>query len=839
MNAYCFNPAAVASPLVNNFYKIYFADRSETVSLSKSEWELFIHFARSRDSFLLSELPQLPSYPSDQFSNHEQYSNFLLECGVILPVNENSDLTNASPSPSSLHLPISSTSSFRKNSSRLTFDSTPIFQAISVSSAESWLQFQLCTWRYFLGLFIFSLSLFYIGTSSANQLLLSTEFEALTNILRILLMFSIVNIFSVFALNVLKRSIRYNDYVIIFMLKWGVFPAFVTRLKPERISESCSQREGSIIFAQPILIRMYLCTFSMLSLSYISTFLAYIPPAVIILLRTLQQATILGIIFDCLPILNNSLIRLCIYNNFLQSDYLSRSFKYFSRNLIAIFKADFRSVSHLKFSLFFPFSLLIVSAKIFFIITSIVPNFTQSLPPFLGQSTSFVFSFLITILVIRFCITRLLPRLVGSSSVSDDKLTNSDFAADVLAKRKISPPSTPITKSLLVYPRNVVHFFRLRSRLIILLTIALVFPYSSTVSGTAIIVESQNVEIRSSNTGFITNVYFDGPSDNLVKQGSLLLRLDSELLNAEVLANEQDVQTFQSKINQIINEINSLKNGSDFQALENLDDEITSISSEILQTERSLTSLQKQLVLSDKALSNYKLLAEVGAVSTLQYESSLRDNILLRDQLSQASQRIVQLNSKLRIAKRSQRLGRGLARDERLTSLQESLLQARADLAKSTALQQRLNSERSKLDVQMPFDGVISSSTKSLLYRATLAGDPLLTVKALPLFTTQMLIPEYERFRIHEKMKVVVRLYANSSTEYQGTITSINPTTVVQGGINFVELNINLSNPIPSRFIGSSGNGKIILGYSCLANDIARPIIMFFRIDAWKYFPWA
>ena len=111
-------------------------------------------------------------------------------------------------------------------------------------------------------------------------------------------------------------------------------------------------------------------------------------------------------------------------------------------------------------------------------------------------------------------------------------------------------------------------------------------------------------------------------------------------------------------------------------------------------------------------------------------------------------------------------------------------------------------------------------------------GDTILSIKAIPLSSTQILIPEYERYRFEEGMTTYVRLYANPSIEYRGNISTINPSTVVQDGIKYSEAIIDLDDSMPARFIGSTGNAKVVLGLSCIANEVFRPINMFLCVFA-------
>lgn len=827
------NPNIIASPLVNNFHKIYFSDRSTTLKLSGSEWSFLLSLSKSKGYFYFSDLVGINKSSKYASSSDDEYGHYLIASGILI---FDDDIVDHSVSSSLALQEVGSHDSLkRKKNTPKSFDAASFFNSFNLVFCERWLKFQLMSWPVSLAVFIYSANVFYFGEASTNYKLSLTELNPVTSIFRILLMFSIVNITSVFALNILKRAIFYKDHVIIFMLKWGIFPAFITRLRPEKVQSTCSRSEGSLVFAQPILVRMYLCIISMVLLTVFIPFLASLPVPLVIVLRTLQQASILGLLFDCLPILNNSLIRLLIYNNFLQQDYLSRSYRAFIRNINLAIRVNFSQISHFWFSLFFPFSVVVVVAKIFFILTKIVPNIGKSLPPFLGETTGLIFTLAVAFPVLRFCYSRLMPRLTGISKVRQ----SSDLDKDIVANP--SPESTDQygqKNRLLDLFQSVKYHTLLRKRLLLIALLVLFFPFTSTLSGSAVIVEGKNVDLNSSTSGFVKNVYFEGPSDEIIKRGSLLVELESDLLSSELSANKQDIQSYKSKIKQFTNDLTSLKQGADFQSLQDLDDELVSILSQIRQTESTLIALQLQIDFSDRIVQNYEKLVEQGAASYIQYQAVKVENISLKDEASQSRQKLIQLQAKARIADRAKNLGLGLSRSENIISLEESLVQAQADLLKAQSVQKRLESEKQKLQIFMPFDGVISSSTRSLLYSSVLVGDTILSIKAIPLSSTQILIPEYERYRLEEGMTTYVRLYANPSIEYRGYISTINPSTVVQDGIKYSEAIIDLDDSMPARFIGSTGNAKVVLGLSCIANEVFRPINMFFRIDVWRYMPW-
>lgn len=818
------NPSTVASPPVNGLYKIYFADRADTVKLTQQQWESLQVLSRQQPSLSLTEFAATVDYPLTPHANLNDYWQWLIESGVLVPP---SGAADAAASSDSVVQHQDGRSSRRQP---IRVDLQPFFQSIPVAVGRQCLAVQLSLWPFALALFAIVFGLFYISPNSAWRALAATEINPLSSVVRILLMFLVVNISSVFAINVMKRAVGYHDYIVTFILKWGLFPAFTTRLQFKRVRDLCSQREGTILYAQPMLVRVYLCTASMLLLFPASTFAASWPPALLIFLRTLQQATILGLLIDCLPILSNSLVRLLIFYHVLEPDYLASSFKAFVANGTAILSGDFASLTQKRLSLLFVISLIAVTLKILFIYTRILPSFAGDLPPIFGQFTSDLIKLVLAIFLFRFCYQRLLPRLTGRpSSVGPSG-----------SAPQASAPGTPsaqpaVRQGLRRFNRQ---WFRSNQFRIALVLVILLFPFHATISGASTVVEGQSVELRTINAGRVAQIFHLGPSDAVLEPGTALVRIQSDALDASISSNEQDLASSRSQIKRVASDLQSLQKGSKYQELSDLDDQLLSTRAQLNQYRQSLLALRAQIDLSDESVRAYQALSLQGAVSDVQLRAFQMENLTLKDSYLQTLEKANQLNAQVRIAQRAKTLGQGLSRNEELLKTEESLVQAKSQLAKASAVQSKLAVDRKSLTLTMPFKGVISSSTKDLLHRSVVSGEALLTVKSIPLTSVRVLIPEYDRYRIRDGLQAVVRLYADSMSEFSGRIQNVNPTTVTENGVSYAEATIAVQGEIPDHFVGSKGAAKIMTGVSCLATEILRPLVMFFRLDIWKYLPW-
>ena len=174
---------------------------------------------------------------------------------------------------------------------------------------------------------------------------------------------------------------------------------------------------------------------------------------------------------------------------------------------------------------------------------------------------------------------------------------------------------------------------------------------------------------------------------------------------------------------------------------------------------------------------------------------------------------------------------------EELLSLKNRLKYLELDLNLEKSKLQKLLKKQGDLSVEMPFDGVINTDTRSLLNSSYLKGESVLELVQTPLILLEAKLPEYMRSSLKINQAATARFYSSPFNSFSAKAIAINPSTINESGIPYV--GVTLESPdIPNKMsLGSNGTIKVFNGITCLFISILRPILRFIFVDIWSWLP--
>ena len=191
----------------------------------------------------------------------------------------------------------------------------------------------------------------------------------------------------------------------------------------------------------------------------------------------------------------------------------------------------------------------------------------------------------------------------------------------------------------------------------------------------------------------------------------------------------------------------------------------------------------------------------------------------------------------------------GLQGDERLKIQQILKLHSELETAELTiksteqaidqalAWKESLLQQKQQLTVEMPFDGLITSSTSGLMWSFVSKGESLLELKEGSLSMVNVLMPDHDRALVKAHQNAEIRLYAEPNQPLTAVVQSIRPTGELIDEKVFFQASLRLSNPLSPQLLASSGAARIKTGKTNLLLLIVDSIGRFIRVDLWSWTP--
>ena len=297
----------------------------------------------------------------------------------------------------------------------------------------------------------------------------------------------------------------------------------------------------------------------------------------------------------------------------------------------------------------------------------------------------------------------------------------------------------------------------------------------------------------------ITKIFQSGPSTQVIPAGTPLIRLQSQQLEHDLNQSISELEKLRSELNTLTEERQS--------------------NTAILREIRSSLKISQQ---ADQVLEN-QLKASQALIQQGAFSQKMADEILLRSyELQGNEQQKIQLILELQAAIRNLEL--------RIKSTQQAINQ-------SLTWKQSLLQEKQKLNVQMPFDGLITSSTSGLMLSFVSKGEPILELKEGSLNIVNVLMPDHDRSLVRVNQRAEVRLYAQPDQPLSAVVQSIRPSSELINEKVYFQASLRLSEPLTPQLLQSSGAARIKTGQTNLLMIVRDSLGRFIRIDVWSWTP--
>ncbi len=856
---YCINPSVRTSPLVEGQYRLYFGDRTTSFKLSASEWDAILNADSSGCSvdFLFSNCKNFFDTSRSEIKRDE-YISWLCEKGILLPVDPHLYPTNSKTD--SLSSNGSTSSLYQANGSRtdrtkvttskedrkiLLFSFNWITSRGLLRPPRALISLQAWLFPLTLILFVGTIYSFYFGVKPL-AVLLSQRSDPLTGLSRLLIMLIVINLISVMISILLSYSLNIDDQKLYLRLKWGFLPRLAKEQNSKEIKQRANKLEELILVAQPLLVRLYLVVFSILYLYIYTPIPDTSPYSRLNILVAIIQGALASMIILLIPVRNTPGRRLLEFFGVMPKNYLKISVKRTFTTFSHLFKGQFSQISLSKSdinSLLFLIALLIAfTIKMLILYNILIPNISAEVPQFAGHWTALIVRIALTVLLIRFLYLTFFTKLIASRT---SKKTDELSIRATPQSYTLGTPDEPLPNQSLGVANSFLHsfhfgitsFFSSKFFLAFILIIIFLFPFRASVTGSANVTEGESLDIRSTETAVVKQIFQAGPSSIIFKKGTKILEMYSPTLSSQLSQQMQLISKLDSDIRTQRTLIQSIRTGSIKLEGENRDEELQSAYAMVQKVKSKITSLQNQIKIQNDQITKLRGLTKSGAISEFQLQNLLSSQEALTGELEGAKSELTSALADVTIAQRKQKIDQDVNSEEQLSKALDELSSAESSLKVGKIALEALEARISKLTLVMPFDGVISSNTRALLNRTVTPGETILTVKAQPLTQTNALIPEYDRARVRTKLPCVLRLYSVSDQEFKGTVSSISPSTVELDGLQYVELQIQLDDSLPTNFIGSKGYAKIHVGYTCILLNLISPITRFINVDLWSLLP--
>lgn len=853
------NPSIRTSPLVEGKYRLYFADRPTSFKINGLEWDAIVSAdaQNANGAKLFADCNDFFDH-SRTFSTPKDYIHWLSNAGIITVVETQSlsDSTVNEGKDRGVLGPNSLTKSDKAKDSGLKRGQDNDRKIFLVSfnwlTSRGILQpprllIRLQAWLFPLTAIIFCglIYNFYFGTKPLSALLAGRS-DPLTGLSRLLIMLIVINFISVMVSIILSYSLGITNQNLYLRLKWGFLPRLAKEQNVQELRATSTKLEELVLIAQPLLVRLYLIIIGILSVYLYTPVPDTSPYSRLNVTVAIIQGALASMIILLIPVRNTPGRRLLEFFGVMPRNYLQISFKRTSNNFslvlkgraseIALSRADINSF------LFLVALAIAFTIKIFIVYNILIPNISTEIPQFAGHWTSLIVRVALSILLIRFLyltfFTKLIADRLSSRSARPLEYANqtpySLGSSDELVSPQLEDSPKSAFHSLHV---GITSFFKAKFFLSFILIVIFLFPFRASITGSANVTEGETLDIRSPESALVSQIYQQGPSSVILNKGTRILNLSSESLISERNQQRQQIAQSKSEIRSLQTKIRSIETGSIQLEGQNRDEELISALAMVDKTKATIDSLETQVKVKSDQVSRLRELAAKGAISEFQLQNLMSSYAALLGELSAAKSELKSQQADVSVAKRSVVIDQQVNAEEELMTAKDQLAAAESSLLSAQIALQNLDSRLNRLEFSMPFNGVISSDTKSLLGRAVTPGETVVTVKAQPLTKTIVLIPEYDRARIDIGLPCILRLYSISNDELSGQVKSISPITVEIDGLQYVELQIELNKSLPTNFIGSKGYAKIKVGYTCILLNLLAPIARFINVDLWSLMP--
>lgn len=661
-------------------------------------------------------------------------------------------------------------------------------------------------------LIIFAYSLFFLLTPAPSTLKLlgpssftSSQLNPLEQIVIGLLSVNLVST----ALTWFAQSVTgLGDGKVVLRFLYGYIPRLgVNNIQiPPNSTQNSSQkfaRQALLCAAQPLLTRLWLATAVVLLLASGRLQSGLAGAEIYTIANSILQISLVTGIFLALPFRISPGYQLMILLTELPPNLLVLSMRRLYLTTYALgnwlrdrdesswiaLKGSVRSWRDGWILIFALSTILLFIGEFLLVLTLLIPGLASESPNIFGEATELILTLVLATLLIGFAKSLVMPKLqrLGGLFPASKTAAREDRA---LSQLKINSTTTSPA-----HPR----FHQLSVLIGIFIILVLLYPINRTVTGSVEVSTERDLTVRASDDVRITKIYQNGPSTEVITAGKPLIELQSQRLTQDLYRTNSDL-TLQTK------ELRTLrqKRESDQKVLREI---------------RATLNISRQAAeVLDKQLKIYQSLAAQGAYSPKMVQDALLQVLQLEEDDREKIRQLLEVQTDL-------------------AQVQVSIEMTEQTIVQSRDWLRSLMQEQSQLNVKMPFDGLITSSTSGLMGSFVPKGESLLELKQGSLDIVDILIPDHDRSLVKPGQTAEIRLYAEQSRGIPALVKSIRPTGELVDNKVFFQASLKLAKPLSPQLLQSSGAARINTGKTNLLLAFLNSVSRFILVDLWSWTP--
>ncbi len=868
------NGSIIASPRVNNYYILYYSDRIKKIKIDCQLWESLKQYFQVHSSIDLSAINSLLSSCSIQSVDDSSLSSLddLICEQVLIPYRE------GLPIDPQLNEPNKNNSNIESNSSPSTLKvKRPLFSVrlfnLEGTSFDDWLSgigpqiidIQRKSLYIVLSLYFFLLYIFFFSTNSLGADL-EPSLISISGTSRIIIALLGVNFLSVTTSMIASYALGINDSSLYIKLIWGCIPKFAHTSQFNKIKRNASTQRLAIYTAQPLLTRVYVSIILILIVLLRRADLQTTFGAMLPLILTILQASIASILILLIPFRLSPGYRLLNQCGIFPDGYLQTCLSRFQKLIVHIFTFRFNRkliAWPLVTSYLFVLLLLVaITFKVSVVGIIVIPKLIAEIPYALGTSSKPLVQIILLGLLANYLRIKILPKFLShkeletGQEVFAKKLTR-NFSDDNYSPRATSGKQTALLKPSSNQEYNTSTFAKFASKVssliedlfkaliqkkiigipVIFYLCLMFIPYNSTAAGTASITQTREISIIASIPSKVEEVVFSNPSSTVIKKDKILMKLSSIELNLKINSFKSELADKRSERQQLKIRAKSLNTGSSFLKSLTRTDLTQKSELELIKLTKELSHMTKKKSILNEQLRRIENLESEGAISTMQLQEYQLELLTLNQSLEQLTQTIEQEKINISLNRQQEIIEQKEQIEENIMEI-NSQLQALDDvIPKMEQNLLDLLTQKEKLTIYMPYDGYVITDPRGLEQQRFSEGDTILKIRSYPLTQIKALLPEYMRSKVKVGQPSYLRFYAYPTRTYSAMVISINPSTVINDSLSYLELFLKTDKSIPDLTVGSNGNIKIITGRTCLLFSFLKPFVRFFMVDVWSWLP--
>ena len=379
---------------------------------------------------------------------------------------------------------------------------------------------------------------------------------------------------------------------------------------------------------------------------------------------------------------------------------------------------------------------------------------------------------------------------------------------------------------------------------IIILAIALLFPYRINPGGQVSIETPSKQNIVTPINGTIASVYQAGGSEQIVRKGNPIATIQSDELNLSSSEARNSKKSLEKTLEINKRELNDLLNNPSKDEVEVQNSAIRMAESQVSAAQIDAATQLSNLQYAKRDLARIKPVYEAGAYPVSDYDLAVTKVENARSEHQKALQDII--TAKASLNREKDRLNDLMTKTdpEQIEAARQAVLKVQAELLSADESVKYFQDQLESARILMPFDGFIVTPRLNDFVGTFFQKGSVFAVAEVSLHTQAYLsLPEWNIGEVKLGDPVTIRLSAYPGTDFTGTIKSLQPnvdkadSASLQPSTNQLPILIEIDSSSERFKGGMTGYAKVSGPVVPLAYAFLRPVIRFVYVELWSWLP--